>query len=135
MILRTRPSFYVVRALFTLEKAPGVISLLAGKPNPDLFPITSVQITVRSAADDAGAPALPITLGNKELAAGLQYGDTAGYQPLIDWLVGLQTFAHGRKIGEGWRISMGAGSQDSLYKVKYSVGTGEVLYSEAFIGV
>jgi hypothetical protein len=34
----------------------------------------------------------------------LQYGDTAGDPKLIEWVYGLQEFAHGRKKDEGWYV-------------------------------
>ena len=53
-----------------------------------------------------------------DLAQGLQYGDTAGLKPLLDWIWGLQEVSHGRKKNEGWRISIGTGSQDLIFKVR-----------------
>lgn len=95
-----------------------MISVLGGKPNPFSFPITGLTIDVRSAADPPGAPETPLTISSEALADGLQYGMTAGYGPLLDWLVGLQAYSHGRRDGEGWRISMSSGSQDAIYKVR-----------------
>lgn len=51
------------------------------------------------------------------LAAGLQYGSTAGYEPFVAWIESLQAYAHRRHKGEGWRVSVGSGAQDLLYKV------------------
>lgn len=51
------------------------------------------------------------------LAAGLQYGSIAGYEPFVEWIEGFQAYAHRRHKGEGWRVSVGSGSQDLLYKV------------------
>ena len=76
-----------------------------------------MQVTVRTAADAPTDPGTPIIIGDQQLAAGLQYGATDGYKPLIEWLRGLQERSHKRQAGEGWRITMGSGSQDSLYKV------------------
>ena len=53
----------------------------------------------------------------ERLAAGLQYSSTAGYEPLVAWVDGLQAFSHRRHKGEGWRVSVGSGGQDLLYKV------------------
>jgi tryptophan aminotransferase len=58
-----------------------------------------------------------LTIEGDDLAAGLQYGDTAGLKKLLDWLYGLQKFNHGRQDDEGWKVSVGTGSQDLLYKV------------------
>lgn len=92
-----------------------MISLLAGKPNAATFPLTSVQITARSPTDPQKELTTDIT--GAALAEGLQYGPTAGLPSMIEWIYGLQEREHGRKKGEGWRVSVGAGSQDVLHKV------------------
>ena len=61
-----------------------------------------------------------LTIDGDKLAQGLQYGDTAGLKCLLDWIQGLQEFNHGRERNEGWRISIGSGSQDLIYKVRLS---------------
>lgn len=98
-----------------MEKTPGLISLLAGKPNAATFPFTSMKFTARSPSDPNKE--LSLSLDEADLQQGLQYGDTAGLNKLRDWFAGLQTLNHGRKEDEGWRISVGSGSQDLLYKV------------------
>ena len=103
-----------------LEKTPGLISMLAGKPNSSTFPFTSIQLTARSPTDLMKEETL--TIGPKQLETALQYGPTAGIPSLLDWIWGLQEFAHGRKRNEGWRSSVGAGSQDVIYKVPDDVG-------------
>jgi tryptophan aminotransferase len=109
------PIINPVRGLFPLEKTPGLISLLAGKPNPATFPFTSLTFGARSPTDPNKE--LSLSLDEADLQQGLQYGDTAGLKKLCDWFAGLQTLNHGRKKNEGWRISVGSGSQDLLYKV------------------
>ena len=109
-----------VRSLMPLEKTPGLISMLAGKPNSSTFPFTSIQLTARSPTDLMKEETL--TIGPKQLETALQYGPTAGIPSLLDWIWGLQEFAHGRKRNEGWRSSVGAGSQDVIYKVPDDVG-------------
>ena len=106
-----------VRSLFPLEKTPGLISLLAGKPNPTMFPLTSISFSARSPTSSAPEDETSYTLEPSEIALGLQYGDTAGIKPLREWLYGLQDFSHGRKQGEGWSVFVGSGSQDLIYKV------------------
>lgn len=97
-----------------------MLSLLAGQPNPTTFPITSITFTARSPSHGFGpeAPEETITMSPQAVAAGLQYGPTAGYPPMLEWAVGLQEKEHGRKQGEGWRVTMGVGSQDLIYKVR-----------------
>jgi len=98
-----------------LEATPGLISLLAGKPNGSMFPFTSFSFTARSPTDPSQETTT--TIDGVDLAQSLQYGPTDGYKGLLEWLYGLQEKAHGRKKGEGWRISVGSGSQDLIYKV------------------
>ncbi|EIM91560.1 PLP-dependent transferase [Stereum hirsutum FP-91666 SS1] len=111
-----------IRGLFPLERTPGVISLLAGKPNASTFPFTSLSFTARAPpSPNANAQDTPkehsITLTADELNEGLQYGSTSGLEGINDWLTELQESEHGRKReGEGWRLSVTAGSQDGIYK-------------------
>ena len=110
-----------VRSLYPLEKKPGVISLLAGKPNPATFPITNIEVTVRAPPDADGSNSTAdetLDISGPRLAAGLQYGPTAGYEPFLQWIEGLQKHAHGRTKTEEWSVTVGAGSQDLLYKVR-----------------
>jgi len=104
-----------VRGLYPLEKSPGVISLLAGKPNAALFPFTSVQFTIPCAG---GSEETLLTVDDDLLSLGLQYAPTSGIQPMVEWLTEFQAQEHGRGKGEGWRVSVTAGSQDAIYKVR-----------------
>ncbi|KAI0058407.1 PLP-dependent transferase [Artomyces pyxidatus] len=108
-----------IRGLFPLEKTPGVISLLAGKPNTATFPFASLQFTTGHPSD----PAQQVTLkvDDAVLAEGLQYAATDGITPFVAWLYGLQERQHGRKKGEGWRISVTSGSQDAIYKAVHAL--------------
>ncbi|PFH46195.1 hypothetical protein AMATHDRAFT_77778 [Amanita thiersii Skay4041] len=103
-----------IRSLLPLEAIPGMISLLAGKPNGSMFPFTSFNFTARSPINPDKETHL--TIEGKELEASLQYSATAGLDELVGWLHGLQEKMHGRKRGEGWRISVGSGSQDLIFK-------------------
>lgn len=103
-----------IRELYPLEARPGVISLLAGKPNATTFPFTSIKLTARSPTDPSRE--IETEVNGKALAEGLQYGPTAGLPSLCEWVYELQAREHGRKKGEGWRVSIGAGSQDVIYK-------------------
>ena len=107
---------FQVRSLFPLEATPGVLSLLAGKPNPITFPFTSLNFTARSPTDPSKE--VPVALSPGELAKGLQYSETGGISELRAWLDVLQQKVHGRNAnGEGWRITVGSGSQDLITKV------------------
>ena len=96
-----------------MEKVPGVISLLAGKPNPATFPFTSLDFTVRSPVDPSKE--VKYTLEGKELADGLQYANTDGLPKLCQWVYELQEKSHGRKKDDSWRVTVGAGAQDLIY--------------------
>lgn len=104
-----------VRGLLPLEATPGLISLLAGKPNASTFPFTELSFKARSPTDPNQE--LSLNVDGADLALGLQYTDTAGIQKLREWLYGLQEKMHGRKRGEGWQLSVGSGSQDLIFKV------------------
>ena len=108
---------HLVRVLLPLEDRPGVISLLAGKPNADTFPITSLQFTLR---DPVSNEEVPVSLTEAELARSLQYSGSKGIPDFLEWLVGLQEYSHGRGRGEGWDLTFGTGSSDLIYKVRAS---------------
>jgi hypothetical protein len=52
------------------------------------------------------------------LSMGLQYAPTSGIPPIVEWLSEFQEQEHGRTRQEGWRVSVTAGSQDAIYKVR-----------------
>ncbi|KAH9174168.1 hypothetical protein EDB89DRAFT_2067819 [Lactarius sanguifluus] len=92
-----------VRGFFPLEQTPRVISLLAGKPNAALFPLTGVRFTALR-VDGSGAE---------------DYAPTNGIPPMIEWLTVFQEPEHGRRrVEERWRVSVTAGShwQDAIHK-------------------
>lgn len=107
-----------VRDVLHFEHFPGVISLLAGKPNSSTFPITSLQFTARDPADPTSE--IAIELSPEELSVALQYSLTPGLTSLCEWFYGLQEISHGRKKSDEWKLSIGAGSQDFIYKVLIS---------------
>lgn len=95
-----------------------MISLLAGKPNDVMFPFKSFSFTIASPTDPSQDRL--VSLSGKDLSAGLQYGATGGLPRLVEWLMGLQERSHSRKSGEGWKLTVGSGSQDLIYKVEGS---------------
>lgn len=129
-----RPS--PIRGLYPLEAKPGVISFLAGKPNDAMFPFQSFCFT-------ATCPSKPgqsttVSLSGSELAEGLQYGATAGLPRLNNWFMGLQERSHGRRCDEGWRLSVGNGSQDLIWKAVQSLvdeGDPVLIESPVYAGV
>ncbi|QRV89570.1 mitochondrial carrier protein [Ceratobasidium sp. AG-Ba] len=140
-----------IRGLYPLEDRPGMISMLAGKPNADTFPFTSFSFTARDPTyprvasneppesissgptRETNAPGqLHITIPPAQLAAALQYGPTSGLPDLISWVYTLQAAQHGRHKGEGWRVTVGTGSQDLLYKsFSAFVNPGDAVFIEA----
>ncbi|KAF8150114.1 PLP-dependent transferase [Crassisporium funariophilum] len=125
-----------IRSLFPLEKTPGLISLLAGKPNASTFPFTSLSFNARSPVNPAAE--VTLTLDGEDLAHSLQYGDTAGLKGLLDWIKRLQEINHGRKQNEGWRVSIGSGSQDLIYKAVAAMvnrGDSVLVESPVYAGV
>lgn len=122
-----------IRGLMPLELVPGIISLLAGKPNPSLFPITSMSITVRSPHATEGTPSEKvITIDGEKLTEALQYGPTAGLADSVRWFAGLQEVAHKRPRGTDWALSIGSGSQDLIYKAFLAIlNPGESVLVEA----
>lgn len=102
-----------------------MISLLAGKPAPQTFPVTSISVTVRSPFDSTKETELIIK--GDALAESLQYTATKGITSLVNWVDELQQIYHGRySNNEGWGISVGTGSQDLLYKVRVA---GHILWT------
>lgn len=107
----------LVRGLFPLENIPGMISLLAGKPAPETFPINSISVNVQSPY--AKEQETTVTIEGKALAEALQYGATKGIPSMQKWIYGLQEVYHKRRDGEGWTVTVGSGSQDLLCKVAH----------------
>ncbi|KAH0832991.1 pyridoxal phosphate-dependent transferase [Lanmaoa asiatica] len=119
-----------IRRLLPLEDKPGVISLLAGKPNDAMFPFQSFSFTITDPSHSSQS--IPVSITSADLAAGLQYGPTAGLPRLNEWFVGLQERVHGRKRSEGWRLTIGNGSQDMIFKAINAIVTpGDPILVEA----
>ncbi|KAF7290680.1 Aminotran-1-2 domain-containing protein [Mycena indigotica] len=113
-----------IRGLFPLESIPGMISLLAGRPNPATFPFESITMKLRPTlvgiplrtTEDSSDP-LTITLEGEQLTSGLQYGLTPGAPNFVKWLEEFQTFVHKRAPNlTSWSVTVGSGSQDLMYK-------------------
>ena len=106
----------LVRSISPLEKKPGVISFLAGYPNSETVPITSLNFTTRSPEDPSNE--VSMSLSPEALQQAFQYGPTAGMPQLSEWILNLQEREHGRNRGADWRLSVTNGSQDAIYKVR-----------------
>lgn len=115
---------YTVRGLLPLEKTPGVISLLAGKPNASTFPIEEISITMRAPAapqpysHSGGEPVLEtLKIQGKDLSEALQYTFTDGIPELRDILSDFQHREHGVVVDDiKLQLTIGNGSQDLMYK-------------------
>lgn len=108
---------YAVRGLFPLENRPGMVSLLAGKPNAATFPFKSISIELKPVVP--GDKEETLVVESEALTEGLQYGPTAGLGKLVDWLEQLQEHRHSRTRDGSWRVSVGSGSQDLINKVQF----------------
>ncbi|KDN46146.1 PLP-dependent transferase [Tilletiaria anomala UBC 951] len=130
-----------IRGLFKAEMIPGMISFLAGMPNPATFPVTSLTFTL--SADPEGSAAatangngpsaakeeIKVEIKGEDLSLALQYSQTSGLPRLNKWLTTFVSELHNRKVIEPdneitaakegrhpWRLTVGAGSQDLLHK-------------------
>ena len=110
--------------LFSVESQPGIVSMLAGKPNPETFPFNHISFGIKastSLSPPTGADQTELTLRDEDLTTALQYNFTSGIPELVRWVHGLMEEVHlgGATAGEegsSWRVSLGHGSQDLLYK-------------------
>lgn len=70
-----------IRSFFPLEHTPGVVSLLAGKPNPATFPFEAITLTVKSPVPDEAV--YDIRIDGQDLDRALQYGITGGLPDFV----------------------------------------------------
>jgi tryptophan aminotransferase len=119
-----------IRSLFPIERRPGMISLLAGKPNPQTYPFLELSFVSRDPHDHSKSSSY--TVDPAILTESLQYGPTNGLPQFVDWLTELQERVHGRSSKEeNWRISIGTGSQDMVNKAFVAiVNPGDVILIE-----
>ncbi|QRV87154.1 aminotransferase class I and II protein [Ceratobasidium sp. AG-Ba] len=115
-----------IRGLLQYELQPGLISLLAGKPNPTTFPIEEISLTLRSptgpqpyqsSASESAVVRETLTIKDGDIAKALQYTPTEGIPELRKLLSEYQKTEHGVNIDNiELQLMMGSGSQDLLYK-------------------
>jgi len=101
-ILITGPLSYLCRIEsrpkpLTLRRQPGPHFLLAGMPNTQTFPSTSLSFKAKSPLENDQD--VTLILDQEDLAEGLQHSAMAGLPRRLDWLKGLQ---HGGRTDEGW---------------------------------
>ena len=99
--------------------------MLAGKPNPATFPFDHISLGIKTPASSSSTgcatDVTELTLRDEDLTTALQYSFTSGIPELVRWVHGLMKEVHlgGATAGEkdlSWRVSLGHGSQDLLYK-------------------
>lgn len=73
-------------------------------------------MAVRSPDSSADGQLTELVIRDDELNTALQYNMTAGIPELVQFLTDLNIRVHGCRTEEGWRVSVGSGSQDLLYK-------------------
>ncbi|KAJ7844932.1 pyridoxal phosphate-dependent transferase [Mycena olivaceomarginata] len=119
-----------IRGLFPLEHIPGMISLLAGRPNTSTFPFDSITMKLKPTL--AGMPAasgdedpFTISLEEDELNEALQcvpplptcsIGADRKLMRAEQWLEKFQSHVHKRVPDASWDVTVGSGSQDLMYK-------------------
>lgn len=126
-----------IRALFPAEHIPGMLSLLAGKPNVDTFPFERITVDLKPEPSKASTSSLQIE--GDLLARALQYGLTL---PELDqWLTDMQSRVHSRKpqsTQSPWKVTIGDGSQDLLnktFEALLNAGDCILVESPAYAGV
>ncbi|KAK0450426.1 pyridoxal phosphate-dependent transferase [Desarmillaria tabescens] len=126
---RRKPS--PIRSLIPMEAAPHMISMLAGKPDPNTYPFASMVVSVKSPDSSS---LTDIELRGEDLATALQYNESGGVPELVEWVTGLLKDVHelGEEEEDGLRVCIGAGSQDLLYKaLTVLVDPGDTVVVEA----
>lgn len=111
-----------IRGLMSYEQVEGMISFLAGRPDPATFPFESIKFTLKKPINykpepDQFVPEV-LEMKERELDDALQYANTSGIPSLISWFIGLQQRSHhrGDHKEEGWRCSVGTGSQELMHR-------------------
>ncbi|KAK2750375.1 putative secondary metabolism biosynthetic enzyme [Myotisia sp. PD_48] len=121
----------VIRSLLPLEALPGMISLVAGKPNPETFPFAKISISLKDSNET-------IVLEESDLRDALQYGLPAGNSELIQWFEELQIKVHGIDANDGWACCVGNGSQELIHRafqVFTDLGDPVLIETPAYPGV
>lgn len=117
---RRQPS--ALRALIPITRAPGMISLGSGFPNPALFPFSNLEFTLLDGSK--------FSLQGAALAEALQYGSSYGLPSLLAWLSRYIAAEHNPK-GSDWDVLVTNGSQDGLAKAfDMLLNEGDILLTE-----
>ncbi|OTA98388.1 hypothetical protein M426DRAFT_258948 [Hypoxylon sp. CI-4A] len=99
-----------IRRLLPLENLPGMISLVAGKPNPEMFPFEKITLSLKGSNQE-------IVLTQEDgLVDGLQYGLPGGNSDLVEWFEEFQSELHGIRRNQEWACCIGNGSQELIHR-------------------
>jgi len=106
--LRRKPS--AIRELQPLVRLPGMISLGGGMPNPQLFPIDKVNLTLKDGTN--------LAICGEDLDKALQYSPSYGLPEFTNWIKQQQEREHKLKSSTipDWDVLVTTGSQDGLSK-------------------
>lgn len=124
----TRRPTPAIRGLLAHESRPGMISFLAGKPNPSGFPFQSISVTLKPdsimSKNSETGDATELVIEGEDLERALQYGSSSSDKMFSDCMDTIVSTVHGRKRGDGspagdYELAVGTGSQDLLAKVRF----------------
>lgn len=121
---RRQPS--AIRELAPLLRAPGLLSLGGGMPNPTLFPFVALSF--------ATSDGLALSLTPQELNEALQYSPTSGLEVLTAQLEAMQMREHNLSPAStnSWGVIVTNGSQDALTRAIQAVcAPGDTLLCES----
>eukprot|EP01120_Amphizonella_sp_Union-15-10_P009363 TRINITY_DN3526_c0_g1_i1.p1 TRINITY_DN3526_c0_g1~~TRINITY_DN3526_c0_g1_i1.p1 ORF type:complete len:417 (+),score=61.33 TRINITY_DN3526_c0_g1_i1:54-1304(+) len=98
-----------IRMLTPLLKIPGMISLGAGYPNPSMFPISSLNVTLKDGSE--------INFNEEITKEMLQYCPSFGLPSFIKWAKHHMATRHTPKLQDtAWNVCITNGSQEALFK-------------------
>lgn len=105
--------------------------MLVGRPNPHTYPFESISMSVKSPYG-ADSQSTKIELAGDDLFEALQYNQSWGLPSLVQWLTKLAQRLHAMAPNDGSRVSVGAGSQDLIYKAFTAlINPGDTIFVEA----
>jgi DNA-binding transcriptional MocR family regulator len=92
---------------YLIARSDNMFRFAGGLPNPDSFPIQGITLHMRDGTD--------IKMEDNDMLHALQYSNTEGIQPMIDWVHQHQILRHNMK-GDDWDVIITTGSQDAMSK-------------------
>jgi kynurenine/2-aminoadipate aminotransferase len=92
---------------YLIARSHNMFRLAGGLPNPDSFPIKAITLHLRDGSN--------VKMEDVDMIHALQYSNTEGIQPMIEWVKEHQIRRH--KIrGDDWDVIITTGSQDAMSK-------------------